>query len=76
MVNFSEKDMDQDEHVTLGRIDERVRSLHASINRIEVALERYVLLVRYITVERLVFGLAGVILLSVVVGMIALVVRK
>ena len=68
--------MDPEEHVTLGRIDERVKSLHAAVQRVETALERYVLLVRYITVERLVFGLAGVILLSVVVGMITLVVRK
>ena len=68
--------MEEEEHVTLGRIDERVRSLHHGIERIEKELTKYVLMVRYITVERLVFGLATIILVAVATAMVALVLRK
>jgi len=65
--------MDDDEHVTLGRIDERVKAIQRTLDRVE---DECVKLIRYLPVERLVFGLVGVVLLAVVTGMLALVLSK
>jgi hypothetical protein len=68
--------VDDDEHTTLGRIDERVKSLHATLSRIEDDMEKFVELVRFLPVERLVYGLVAIILAAVVAAMIALVLRR
>ena len=65
--------MDDDEHTTLGRIDERVKNLHAIVLRLE---KEFVTLTRYLPVERLVFGLVALVLAATFVAMLALVIRK
>ena len=55
--------MDESEHVTLGRIDERVTHIQKSLLRFEA---EYVKLARYIAVERAVFGLIAIVAVALV----------
>lgn len=65
--------MDDDERTTLGRIDERVKAMQITLARVEAECVK---LIRYLPVERLVFGLVGAVLLAVLTGMLALILRK
>lgn len=69
-------DDDKDHHTTLGRIDERLRSLHSIVVRMEKNMERFVELVRYLPVERLVYGLVFIVLAGVLTAIITLVIRQ
>ena len=55
--------MDDGEHITLARIDERVLSMQKAMERFE---EEYVKLARYIAVERAVFGLIAIVAVALV----------
>ena len=65
--------MDDDDYTTLGRIDERVKAMQITLARVEAECVK---LIRYLPVERLVFGLVGAVLLAVLTGMLALILRK
>jgi len=65
--------VDDDERTTLGRIDERVKAMQITLARVEAECVK---LIRYLPVERLVFGLVGAVLLAVLTGMLALILRK
>jgi len=62
-----------DENTTLGRMDERLKAVQQSVNRIETT---FVMLSRYLPVERLVFGLVALVLSATFVAIIALVLRR
>ena len=65
--------MNDDENATLGRMDERLKAVQQSVNRIETT---FVMLSRYLPVERLVFGLVALVLSATFVAIIALVLRR
>lgn len=65
--------MNDDENTTLGRMDERLKAVQQSVNRIETT---FVMLSRYLPVERLVFGLVALVLSATFVAIIALVLRR
>ena len=65
--------MTDDENTTLGRMDERLKAVQQSVNRIETT---FVMLSRYLPVERLVFGLVALVLSATFVAIIALVLRR
>jgi len=62
-----------DENTTLGRMDERLKAVQQAVNRIETT---FVMLSRYLPVERLVFGLVALVLSATFVSIIALVLRR
>jgi hypothetical protein len=65
--------VNDDENTTLGRMDERLKAVQQSVNRIETT---FVMLSRYLPVERLVFGLVALVLSATFVAIIALVLRR
>ena len=65
--------MNDDENTTLGRMDERLKAVQQAVNRIETT---FVMLSRYLPVERLVFGLVALVLSATFVAIIALVLRR
>ena len=65
--------MNDDENATLGRMDERLKAVQQAVNRIETT---FVMLSRYLPVERLVFGLVALVLSATFVAIIALVLRR
>ena len=65
--------MTDDENTTLGRMDERLKAVQQAVNRIETT---FVMLSRYLPVERLVFGLVALVLSATFVAIIALVLRR
>ena len=65
--------MNDDENTTLGRMDERLKAVQQSVNRIETT---FVMLSRYLPVERLVFGLVALVLSATFVAIIAMVLRR
>lgn len=65
--------MTDDENTTLGRMDERLKAVQQAVNRIETT---FVMLSRYLPVERLVFGLVALVLSATFVSIIALVLRR
>jgi hypothetical protein len=66
-----------DDSSLLARIDERTRSMTDKITHIEKTLEdNYVTQKEFAPVRSVVFGMVGVILLSMLVAVIALIVRK
>jgi len=65
-----------DHRVVLGRLDERVKNLTEKMDHLDGRLDLYTLLSRYLTTERIVFALIAVLSSSVVVAMIALVLKK
>jgi hypothetical protein len=54
-------------------MDERLKAVQQSVNRIETT---FVMLSRYLPVERLVFGLVALVLSATFVAIIALVLRR
>ena len=68
--------MPDDDHSLLGRIDERVKSLQKSMVELKEELEKYVLHIRFRPVEAGFYGLAAIILSSVIAAIVALVIRK
>ena len=64
---------EEDHRIILGRIDERVKALQSAVARVEAECVK---LIRFLPVERLVFGLVAVVLLAVATGMMALVLRR
>jgi len=65
--------VNDDENTTLGRMDERLKAVQQAVNRIETT---FVMLSRYLPVERLVFGLVALVLSATFVAIIALVLRR
>ncbi len=66
-----------DDSTLLARIDERTRTMSDKIEHLEKVLEeQYVTQKEFAPVRSVVFGMVGVMLLSVLVGIITLVIRK
>ena len=58
------------------RLDQRLQAVERDIEQIaSVSDSRYVPLIRYVPVERVVFGVVGLILMSTITAVLALVLR-
>lgn len=74
-MNDDEDEFDQHSREMLGRMDERIKSLRSSIERIEAALVKYVTRVEFWPVKAIAYGLAGLVLTAVVAALLAKVMK-
>ena len=66
-----------DSHILLARIDERTRTMAARLGTLEAKIEAsYITRLEFAPVQRIVYGLVSVVLLTVLGGLVALVVRR
>ena len=68
--------MSEDDLVTLGRIDERIKALQTKLGEVKAELDKYVLHIRFRPVEMGFYGLVSIICAAVVAAMVALVIHK
>ena len=66
----------QQQGILNARLDQRLQAVERDIEQIaSVGDARYVPLIRYVPVERVVFGVVGLILMSTITAVLALVLR-
>lgn len=65
---------ESDTHELLTRLDERVEAMRSEVHQVKGVLEKYVTRVEFWPVKVIVFGMAGLVLSSVLATVIALVI--